>query len=178
LEDDASQRWEMQESLLILAHEGIAEALTVLEAFMPLAHTRLAGFAECALDEGRYFATVPRNAEEAQTMMKREVLEHWESRAADAYGRIEELESDVERFRYDVEIAQRLLDKAQGDSAREKWRIQLDVLQTMADRAASDLAEQQEEMALCDAMIAEIEADLAAEQPESDHDDTDKALPF
>jgi len=51
LEDDASQRWEMQESLLILAHEGIAEAVTVLEAFMPLAHTRLAGL--CRVCPGR-----------------------------------------------------------------------------------------------------------------------------
>ncbi len=178
LEDDASQRWEMQESLLILAHEGIAEAVSVLEAFMPLAHTRLAGFAECALDEGRYFATIPRNAGEARTMMKREVLERWENRAAEAYGKMEELESDVERFQYDLEIAHRLLDKAQDDSAREKWRIQLDVLQTMVDRAASDLAQQQEEMVLCDAMIAEIEADLAVEQPEPEHDDTDEALPF
>jgi hypothetical protein len=35
-----------------------------LEAFMLRAHTRLAGFVECALDEGRYFATIPHNAEE------------------------------------------------------------------------------------------------------------------
>jgi len=111
-------------------------------------------------------------------MMKREVLERWENRAAEAYGKIEELESDVERFRYDVEIAQRLLDKAQDDSALEKWRIQVDLLQMMADRAASDLAQQQEEIALCDEMIAEIETDLAVEQPGPEHDNTDEALPF
>ncbi len=170
LEDGASQRWEMQESLLILAHEGTAEAVDVLEAFMPLAHTRLAGFAECALDEGRYFATIPRNAEEARTMMKREVLASWEDRAVEAYGKIEELEFDCERCRYETEIAQRLLGKAPDDSARETWRIQAKVLQMVADRIESDLAEQQEELALCETMIAEIEADLAAEQPEPDHD--------
>jgi hypothetical protein len=111
-------------------------------------------------------------------MLKREILASWERRAADAYSKIEELEYDAERFRYETEIAQRLLDKALDDAARETWRIQVDVLQMMADMAEGDLAERQEELALCDAMIAEIEADLAAEQPEPDHDDTDEDLPF
>jgi hypothetical protein len=111
-------------------------------------------------------------------MLKREILANWARRAADAYGKIEELEYDVERFRYETKITQRLLAKAQDDATRETWRVQMDVLQMMVDMAEGNLAEQQEEMALCDAMIAEIEADLAAEQPEPDHDDTDEDLPF
>ena len=166
LEDDASPRWQMQEALLILAHAGTTEAVDVLEAFMPRAHTRLAGFAECALDEGRYFATIPRNAEEARTMMKREVLRVWEDRAISAQSKIEEtIEPELERLRYETEIAQRLLTKAQDEAARETWQTQMDVLQTMIGMTEGDLVKQQEELALCETMIAEIEADLTADQP-------------
>ena len=164
--EEASPRWQMQESLLILAHEGTTEAVDVLETFMPRAHTRLAGFAECALDEGRYFATIPRNAEEARTMMKREVLQAWEDRAISAQSKIEEsLEPELERLRYETEITQRLLTKAQDEAARGTWQTQVDVLQTMIGMTEGDLVEQQEELALCETMIAEIEADLTADQP-------------
>jgi len=164
LERDDGQRWEMQEALLILAHEGSAEAVEVLEAYLPRAHTRLEGFAECALDEGRYFATVPRNAEEARAMLKREVLRDWEDRAVEAQCKIdEEITLELERHQYELEIAQRLLDKAQDDAAREIWQTQVDVLVMLVAMAERDLNEQLEEIALCDAMIAEIEADLDTE---------------
>jgi hypothetical protein len=166
LEKDNSSRWEMQEALLILAHEGTTEAVDVLEAFMPRAHTRLAGFAECALDEGRYFATIPHNAEEARAMMKREVLAAWEDRAINAQSRTEEtFEPELESLHYELEITQRLLSKAQDEAARETWQIQVDTLQTMIGMTEGGLAEQQEELALCEAMIAEIEADLTEDQP-------------
>ncbi len=164
LERDDSQRWEMQEALLILAHDGSTEAVEVLEAYFPRAHTRLAGFAECALEEGRYFATIPRNAEEARAMLKREVLQEWENRAIEAQCRIdEEITPELERRQYELEIAQRLLDKAQDDEARVTWQTQVDVLVMLVDMAERDLNEQLEDIALCDTMIAEIEADLEAE---------------
>jgi len=174
LERDDGQRWEMQEALLILAHEGTAEAVEVLEAYLPRAHTRLAGFAECALDEGRYFATIPRNAEEERTMLKREVLEAWEDRVIRAQDKIVEIESQLERSRYELEIAQRLLGKAQActeqsecdEAAQQTWQTQVDVLEMVIGMAEGDLAEQQEELFLCEAMIAEIEADLTVDQPE------------
>jgi hypothetical protein len=167
LERDDSHRWEMQEALLILAHAGSAEAVAVLEAYLPRAHTRLEGFAECALDEGRYFATIPHNAEEERTMLKREVLRAWEDRAIDDQARIdEEIVPELERRQYELEIVQRLLAKAQDDAARETWRIQVDVLQMMVGQAEDELGEQQEDLALCEAMIAEIQADLDAGQVE------------
>lgn len=133
---------------------------------MPRAHTRLAGFAECALDEGRYFATIPHNAEEARAMMKREVLAAWEDRAINAQSRTEEtFEPELESLHYELEITQRLLSKAQDEAARETWQIQVDTLQTMIGMTEGGLAEQQEELALCEAMIAEIEADLTEDQP-------------
>jgi hypothetical protein len=166
LERDDSQRWEMQEALLILAHDGSAEAVQVLEAYMPRAHTRLEGFAECAMDEGLYFASIPRNAEEEKQMLKREVRQAWEERAITAQAKIDdEIMPELERRRYEMEIAQRLLAKAQDDAARETWQIQVDVLQMMIVQAENDLCEQQEELAFCEAMIAEIEADMAADRP-------------
>ena len=176
LERDDGQRWEMQEALLVLAHEGTAEAVDILETFLPHAHMRLAGFAECALDEGRYFATIPRNAEEERTMMKREVLEAWEDRAICAQDKIEEIESQLERSRYELEIAQQLLGKAQActeqsecdEAAQQTWQTQVDVLEMVIGMAEGDLAEQREELCLCEAMIAEIEADLAVGQPENE----------
>jgi hypothetical protein len=44
---------------------------------------------------------------------------------------------------------------------REIWQTQVDVLGMLVGMAEGDLAEQQEELALCEAMVAEIEADLA-----------------
>ena len=59
-------------------------------------------------------------------------------------------------------IAQRLLSKAQDEASRQTWQTQVDVLQMFVINAENELAEQQEELALCEAMVAEIEADLAA----------------
>lgn len=163
LEDATAPRWAMQEALLILAHDGTAEAVETLEAFMPVAHTRLAGFAECALDEGRYFATVPRNAEEEHRMIKQEVRQAWEDRAIAAQSKIwETIEPELARRTYEMAIAQRLLSKAQDEASRQTWQTQVDVLQMFVINAENELAEQQEEVALCDAMVTEIEADLGA----------------
>ena len=141
--------------------------MAVLEAYLPRAHTRLEGFAGCALDEGRYFATVPRNAEEERMMIKRDVLRTWENRAIEAQTRVdEEIEVELERLRYELEITQRLLAKAQDDAGRETWRIQVDVLDMMIGQAEARLSKEQEELALCEAMIAEIEADLDAGEME------------
>lgn len=175
LERDDGQRWEMQEALLILAHSGSDEAVEVLEAYVPQAHVRLEGFAECALDEGRYFASIPRSADEARMMLKQEVLCDWKERAVDAWIRIDELEPELERRQYELEIAQRLLEKAEDEGngaaegseaamAQETWQIQVDVLEMLVGTLEGDLAEQQEELALCEAMIAEIKADLDTDE--------------
>jgi hypothetical protein len=161
LEDIAAPRWAMQEALLILAHEGTIEAVETLEAFMPIAHTRLADFADCALDEGRYFATVPRNAEEERRMIRQEVRQAWEDRVVAAQAKIrEQLEPQLARRNYELEIAERLLRKAQDETAREIWQAQVDALGMLVGMTEGDLAEQQAELARCEAMVTEIEADL------------------
>lgn len=165
LESEETWLWQIREALLILAHEGSAKAVEILEAYMPRAHIRIQGFAECALDEGRFFASTPRNAEEARQMMKREVQRTWEDRAVEAFTRIEELVPELERLQYELEIATKLRDKAQDDSARETWQTQVDVLTTFVQQAEDELAKQEKEQELCDTMVAEIEADLAESAP-------------
>jgi hypothetical protein len=163
LEDATAPRWAMQEALLILAHDGTTEAAETLEAFMPVAHIRLVRFAGRALDEGRYFATMPRNAEEERRMMRQKVRQAWETRAIEARSKIrEDLEPRLARHTYELEIAQRLLSKAQDETARQVWQTQVDALAMLVGMIESDMAEQQQEVALCDTMVAQIEADLAA----------------
>lgn len=164
LECADSRRWEMQEALLILAHAGTAEAVAVLEAFAPRAHAKVAGFAQCALEEGTYFASLPGNEAEARTMMKRAVLQAWEDRATCAQGAIwEELEPRLERLRYEYEIIQRLLNKGTEED-REEWADYASVLHDIIGLTEAELEEQQAELVSCAAMIAEIEADLLADQ--------------
>ena len=74
-------------------------------------------------------------------MLKREVLRAWENRATETQTRIdEEIEPELERRQYELEIAQRLLEKAQDDASRETWQIQVDVLQMMIGMVEGDLA--------------------------------------
>ena len=179
LEVGSSQRWQMQEALLILAHDGSAEAVQTLEAFMPRAHARIAGFAECALDEGRMWADTPRTPEEARVKMKREVLEEWDLCAIDAYGRIEETEAELERQQYAVEIALKLLDKMPDDASRKACQIRVDVLQTLVCQTEERLGTERQEMDWYDAMVAEMQLDLGIDPMAGfggERDDQD--LPF
>jgi len=160
LEDDASPLWQQREALLILAHDGSAEAVRILEAFMPRAHTRIVGFAECALDEGRMWADAPRTSEEARVKMKHEVLEEWDLHAIDAFGKIEETEAELERLEYAVEIALRLLAKMSGDASREACQTRLDALQALVNQMEERLEAERQEMDWCDAMVSEIQSDL------------------
>jgi transposase len=96
------------------------------------------------------------------SIMQQEVRQAWEDRAIEAQGKIwEDLEPELARRQYEMTIAQRLLSKAQDEAGRETWQTEVDVLQMFVVNAENDLAEQQAELALCEAMVAEIEADLA-----------------
>jgi hypothetical protein len=179
MEDDASPLWQQQEALLILAHDGSAEAIRILETFMPRAHVRIAGFAECALDEGRMWADTPRTPEEARAKMKREVLEEWDLRAIDAYGKIEEIEAELERLEYAVEIALRLLDKMPVDASREACQTRVDALQALAGQTKAGLDAERQEMDWCDAMVAEMQADLGIDpMAEFCGEGDDRDIPF
>ncbi|MBU0511375.1 MAG: hypothetical protein KJ638_06700 [Chloroflexi bacterium] len=169
LERDDSMRWEMQEALLILAHDGSDEAVEILEAFMPQAHVRLVGFAECALDEGRFFNTVPHNEFEERQMMKGEVLQHYEDLVIEAQTTIEEeIQPRLARQRYELSVFQRLHDKTENEQARDDWRIQIDVQEMVIGHEEGHLDEWQADIARYEAIIAEIEADLQQETTASE----------
>ena len=127
---------------------------------MSRAHTRIVGFAECALDEGRMWADTPRTPEEARVKMKREVLEEWDLRAIDAFGRIEETEAELERLEYALEIALRLLAKMPDDASQETCQARVDGLQALVTQTEERLEAERQEMDWCDAMVAEMQADL------------------
>ena len=95
--------------------------------------------------------------------LKQEVPQAWKDRAIEAQSKMREtIEPELARREYEMLIAQRLLSKAQDEASRETWGMQVVVLQKFVINAENDLEEQQEDLALCAAMIAEIEADLAA----------------
>ena len=94
-------------------------------------------------------------------MFKQETLTHWQNRAEGNRQEIARLEVDLARSRYEMEIIQRLLAKTSDPESRDTWRIQADVQQMFVAGDEDHLAEAQQDLALCQAMIAEIEADLA-----------------
>lgn len=161
LERPDARRWEMQEALLVLAHDGSPEAVETLRTYLPRAHRKMEGFAECALDEGEYFNTVPKNEAEARQMMQQEVRDDIEDRAIEAETEIgEDIHPELERLRYELEIVRRLMDKATDEQSRDDWRIQVDVLEMLIGQEEDRKAEREADLARYNAMIAEIEADL------------------
>ncbi len=96
--------------------------------------------------------------------MKRNVLQGYKDRVERARAEIEETELNLEQYRYEQEIARRLLAKAQDEQARQTWQLQVDVMDMMIIPDEDRQGKAQEDLVLCQAMIAEIEADLAAAQ--------------
>jgi len=163
LEKENSQRWEMQEALLLLSRDGSDEAVATLEAYVPRAHARLEGLAQAALEDGRFTASIPRTPEQERALLKREVRQAWQERAAAAQCDIcENLEPERARREYELALTRQLLEKAQDDADRETWQTQIDVLGMLVVMAEEKLDEQQEELAMCEAMLAEIAADMGA----------------
>ncbi len=161
LERDNGQRWEIQDALMILAHEGTAEAIEILEKAISSLPQSIKGFGDCALDECRYFSTIPRNEEEELMMLKKEVLDSWENRAVQAQIKIdEEILSDLAKYRYELKITERLLAKADDKESRDTWRIQADVVKMSVIKNENALEEEEKELVLCDLMISEIQADI------------------
>lgn len=100
-------------------------------------------------------------------MVKQEVLAAWKERASRAESQISDmLEPKLKRLHYEEEIAKRLLAKATDEPARQTWQTQVDVLDMLITMAENDVAEEQEELALCEAMLGEIEVDLAENRME------------
>ncbi|MBN1872830.1 MAG: hypothetical protein JXA33_01255 [Anaerolineae bacterium] len=95
--------------------------------------------------------------------VKHKVLQSWVRCANRARDKIEERKTDLACQTYELEIAERVLAKVQDNAHRETWQMQVDVLAMLVGQTESDIEEQQEDQALCETMMAEIEADLATE---------------
>lgn len=94
--------------------------------------------------------------------IKQTVLQNWQSRLERARETLAELEDELACQQYELEITERVRAKAQNETERDDWRIQVEVLSMMAGQTEGRIEEKQAEVALCTAMLAELEMDLAA----------------
>jgi hypothetical protein len=157
-------RWEIEGALLRLAHEGTDEAVEVLGQFQPKAHTRLVGFAECALEEGRYFNTIPRSEEERVLMLKREVLRQCEERICQAEAEMNEnVLPEIERLKYELEVVRRVKGKFIGKPVDVDWQAQADALEMQIGTHQEKLEELRGEIYRNESILAEIERDIGEE---------------
>ena len=125
------------------------------------------------------WADTPRTPEEARVKMKREVLEEWDLLAIDAFGKIEEMEAELERLEYAVEIALRLLAKMLDGASREACQAPVDVLQALVSQTEERIEAERQEMEWCDAMVAEMQVDLGIDPLGGFHGEgDDQDLPF
>jgi len=95
--------------------------------------------------------------------IKETVLQQREKRAKRARKKLARLGNRVEHERYELEIARRLLPKATDEDSRDAWRIHVEALESVVTFTEGCIAGELAELALCDAMLAEIRADLGAE---------------
>jgi hypothetical protein len=161
LEPDESTLAEIHEALLCLAHDGTDEALVALEQYLPGAHTRVVGFAECALEEGKYFNSIPRSEEERVRMLKREVLQKYEDQICKAQSEIEEdMLPEIERLEFELEIVRRVKEKSVGKPDETDWQVQVDVLEMMLGTQQGRLEELRSEIKRRELVLAEIEQDI------------------
>ncbi|MBN1876018.1 MAG: hypothetical protein JXA33_17475 [Anaerolineae bacterium] len=93
--------------------------------------------------------------------VKQTVLEDWQKRMKRARKTLAKLEAELAYQNYELEITRRLQAKAQSEADWDDWRVQIDILSMLAGQTEERMEEEQEDIALCTAMIAEIEADLA-----------------
>jgi hypothetical protein len=140
------------------------EAVDVLEQFMPGSHNRLFGFAECVLEEGRHFNTVPRSEEERVLMLKREVMQKYEERICDSQAEIDEdLIPETERPEYEMEVMRRIKEKNAGKSEEADWQAQVEILEMQIGTHQEKLEELRGEIYRNESILAEIERDIGEE---------------
>jgi hypothetical protein len=93
---------------------------------------------------------------------KHELLQEWQQRAADARDQLASLDNNRVSSQYELEITRRALANAKDAAVREILQEQVAVLEYSFDFIDYDEQEQRAELAVCEAMIAALEADLNA----------------
>jgi hypothetical protein len=161
LEDMNAQRWEMQLALLQLAHDGSPTAIETLYEFQPLAHARLQGLVESALREGESVSDAQLSSVDDRRTAQQAVFDHYVSRAAMIQAEIEdEIEPELARLQYEIEIIQRLHDKAVNVQERDDWQIQLDILEMDIARSRDKKVERETDLRSIDKVLDEIRNDM------------------
>jgi len=161
LEDMNAQRWEMQLALLQLAHDGSPTAIETLYEFQPLAHARLQGLVESALREGESVSDAQSSSVDDRRTAQQAVFDHYVSRAAMIQAEIEdEIEPELARLQYEIEIIQRLHGKAVNVQERDDWQMQLDTLEMDIARSRDKKAERETDLRSIDKVLDEIRTDM------------------
>jgi hypothetical protein len=95
-------------------------------------------------------------------MIKQALKKKMEKLAADAQGEIErEILPNLELLRYELELATRLMERAEGTPAFDDWATDVEMLGVMIFQEEERLAQKEAEIERSQAMLAEVEADLA-----------------
>ncbi len=106
--------------------------------------------------------------------IKENVQQQWQKRVRRARKKLVRLEDWIAGERYELEIAKRLLQKATDEETRDAWQIHAEVLESAVMQTEWRIREEHSEIVLCEAMLAEICADIEtddmAKQGEPEHE--------
>jgi hypothetical protein len=95
-------------------------------------------------------------------MIKQALKKKMEKLAADAQGEIaREILPNLELLRYELELATRLMERAEGTPAFDDWATDVEMLGVMIFQEEERLAQKEAEIERSRAMLAEVKADLA-----------------
>ncbi len=121
------------------------------------AHARLQGLVESALREGESVSDAQSSSVDDRRTAQQAVFDHYVSRAAMIQAEIEdEIEPELARLQYEIEIIQRLHGKAVNVQERDDWQMQLDTLEMDIARSRDKKAERETDLRSIDKVLDEI----------------------
>lgn len=155
---------EKKKALIALAHLGVKEANEVIDDFVFSLDESLVkdlrSWAEIALDEGEFMASVPKNAAEEERMLKEAVYQDYLDRFAELSAKIEDAEEDIAGRKYEYELVKRLKKKAKTPDEKEHWGLEEMAHHDILVWEENRKAQWEEELETVSAILAEIEAEL------------------
>jgi len=155
---------EKKGALIALAHLGVKEANEVIADFIfnlnDILVKDLRSWAEIALDEGEFMASVPKNAAEEERMLKESVYQDYLERFAELSGKIEDAEEDIGQRKYEYEVVKRLKKKAKTPDEKEHWDLEEMAHHDILVWEENRKARWEEELETVSSILAEIEAEL------------------
>lgn len=160
---------EKKRALTTLAHLGIKEANEVIADFAFSLNKKSArelfDWANLALEEGGYLASVPKNPSEEERMLKEAVHREYMDRFFELQAEIEGVEEDVARRKYEYEVAKRLKKKAEDVEEKERWDIEESVQHDLLIWEESRKERLEEELKTVVAMAGEMNTEIESLKP-------------